>query len=44
LKFSSVKEGIFLLDNGISLYLYISKIVDPHFLKMILGKDRFAKG
>lgn len=38
LKFNSVKEGIFLLDNGLSLYLYISKNCDPHLLKMLYGK------
>lgn len=38
LKFNSVKDGIFLLDNGLSLYLYIAKTCDPQLLKMLYGK------
>lgn len=43
LKFSSVKEGMYLLDNGLSLFLYISKVCDPILLKMLFGKEKFTK-
>jgi hypothetical protein len=44
LKFSSVQHGVFLLDNGLSLYLYFSKACDPIYLKMLFGKEKFSKG
>jgi len=34
---------MYLLDNGLSLYLYISKVCDPKLLKMLFGKDKFTK-
>jgi len=38
LKFNSVKDGMFLLDNGFSLYLYIAKTCNPNLLRMLYGK------
>ena len=43
LKFASVKEGMFLMDNGMSLCLYIAKVCDPYFLKALFGKEKFSK-
>lgn len=44
LKFSSVKEGVFLLDNGVSLMLYIARSCDPYIMKVLFGKEKFSKG
>jgi hypothetical protein len=44
LKFSSVKEGLFIMDCGLTLYLYISKSCHPNYLKCLFGKDKFVKG
>jgi hypothetical protein len=43
LKFSSVKEGMYLMDSGLCLWLYVSKTCDPFFLKSLFGKDKFSK-
>ncbi len=32
-KFNNIKEGMFLLDCGIALYLYIGKQCSPELLK-----------
>jgi hypothetical protein len=31
------------MDNGLSLFLYISKVCEPHLLKALFGKDKFTK-
>ena len=33
-----MKEGIFLMDNGISLCMYIAKTYDPAQMKALFGK------
>ena len=43
LKFSSVKEGMYLMDNGACMWLYVSKTCDPFYLKCLFGKDKFSK-
>jgi hypothetical protein len=44
LKFISVKEGMYLMDNGMCMWLYISKVCDPSYLIALFGKDKFSKG
>jgi hypothetical protein len=38
LRFSSVKEGIFLMDTGFAIYLYIAKSCHPNYLAALFGK------
>jgi hypothetical protein len=38
LKFNSVKDGMFLMDWGLGLILYIAKQYDPNLLKQLFGK------
>lgn len=44
LRFQSVKEGLFLLDAGVALYLYISRTYHPDYLRALFGKDKLVKG
>ena len=44
LKFHSVKEGLFLLDAGLALYLFIAKSYHPDYLRALFGKEKFVKG
>lgn len=37
-KFESIKNGLFLLDNGLYLYLYIAADCNPSLLKHIFGR------
>ena len=43
LRFSSVKEGLFLMDASSILYLYISKSCHPNYLLSLFGKEKFGK-
>jgi hypothetical protein len=43
LRFSSVKEGLFLLDAGVALYLYVSRQCHPHYLQSLFGKEKLLK-
>ncbi len=38
LKFSSISEGLFLLDNGRALYIFIAKKHDSYQVKKLFGK------
>ncbi len=31
------------MDNGLSLYLYVSKVCDPTLLKRLFGRDKLLK-
>lgn len=42
-KFANVRIGIFLLDNGLSLYLFIAKQCDLDLLKNLFGKQKISK-
>lgn len=44
LRFQSVKEGLFLLDAGVALYLYISRSYHPDYLRALFGKEKLVKG
>ena len=43
LRFNSVKEGLFLMDAGVALYLYISKQCHPNYLLSLFGKEKILK-
>jgi hypothetical protein len=43
LRFESVKTGLFLLDCGTELYLYISKFCDLDLLERVFGKAKFKQ-
>lgn len=43
IKFHNVKSGLFLMDVGLALYLFIAKDCDPHLLTEVLGKPKFNK-
>lgn len=34
---------MYLMDNGLALYLYVSKVCDPILLKKLFGKDKLSK-
>lgn len=38
LRFSSVREGVFLMDAGTALYLYLSKNYHPNYCLALFGK------
>lgn len=44
LRFSSVKEGVFLLDAGNTLYLYLARQFHPNYCMALFGRDKLAKG
>lgn len=44
LKFASVKEGVFLMDAGVALYLFIARSCHPNYLLSLFGKEKLAKG
>jgi hypothetical protein len=44
LKFSSVKDGVFLLDCGVALYLFIARTCHPNYLAALFGKEKLGKG
>jgi hypothetical protein len=44
LRFHSVKEGLFLLDAGTALYLFIAKNHHPDYVRALFGKEKLAKG
>jgi hypothetical protein len=43
IKFHNVKDGMYLMDVGIALYLFIAKQCDPTLSSQILGKQKFSK-
>lgn len=43
LRFASVKEGLFLMDAGQALYLYVSKQCHPNYLLSLFGKEKLLK-
>jgi hypothetical protein len=43
MRFHNVKEGLFLLDNGIALYLFIAKQCPPNLLSEVFGKAKISK-
>ena len=44
LKFSSVTDGLFLMDTGFVLYLFIAKTYHPNYLLALFAKDKILKG
>ena len=38
LRFDNVKEGMFLMDAGIALYLFVSKNCHPNYIYSLFGK------
>lgn len=44
LRFASVKEGVFLLDAGNALYLYLARQFHPNYSLALFGKDKLVKG
>jgi hypothetical protein len=44
LRFASVKEGIFMMDSGFALYLFIAKSYHPNYLAALFGREKLAKG
>lgn len=42
-KFQNIKEGLFLLDNGLSLYLFIAQQCDPNLITDVFGKNKITK-
>jgi hypothetical protein len=32
------------MDNGLALYLYVSKVCDPLLIKKLFGKEKLSKG
>jgi hypothetical protein len=44
LKFESVKEGVFLLDSGSTLYLYFAKTYHPNYSLALFGREKLIKG
>ena len=43
LRFSSIKEGVFLMDAGESIYLYFAKTYHPNFSLSLFGKEKLTK-
>lgn len=43
LKFHEARNGMFLLDAGLSLYLFIAKQCEPSLLMDIFGKPKLDK-
>lgn len=43
IKFHNVKDGLFLLDMGLALYLFIAKQCDGGLLQEVFGKPKFSK-
>ena len=39
-----MKEGLFLLDAGIALYLFIAKSYHPDYLRALFSKEKLVKG
>lgn len=44
LRFSSVKEGVFLMDAGPVLYLFIARHCHPNYILSLFGKEKLTKG
>lgn len=44
LKFESVKDGVFLLDSGSTLYLYFAKTYHPNYSLALFGREKLIKG
>lgn len=42
-RFQNIREGLFLLDNGISLYLFVAKQCDPGLLQEVFGKAHLTR-
>jgi hypothetical protein len=42
-KFPNVKDGLFVLDCGLALYLYIGKSCPPEHLKELFGKQKISR-
>lgn len=43
IKFHNVKDGLYLLDVGLALYLFIAKQCDAGLLQEIFGKSKLTK-
>lgn len=42
-KFDGVREGIFLMDYGLGLYLFIGRKCDMGLYSRIFGREKYAK-
>lgn len=43
LRFGSVKEGVFLMDAGNTLYLFLAKNYHPNYCLALFGKEKLLK-
>jgi hypothetical protein len=42
LSFNNAKEGLYLLDDGLAMYLFVAKYCDESLMKSVFGKSKFA--
>lgn len=43
LRFQNTKDGLFLLDDGIALYLFIARQCPPEVIMDVFGKPKLTK-
>ena len=42
-KFINTKEGLFLMDDGLALYLFVARQCHPQILSDVFGKQKLSK-